>query len=64
MLGLKELITKCPPLAVLQLRDLIERTFPLASDEDRTVRKVFGGFVETLLPLCPKVRTAGCEMVW
>jgi len=54
ILGLKELLGKHPSLAVLSLRDLIEKTFPLANDEDRTVRRTLALFVDSLLPLCPR----------
>ena len=54
VLGLKELLVKHPSLAVLSLRDLIEKTFPLANDEDRSVRRTVSTFVEALLPLCPR----------
>ena len=54
-MGLKELLSTYPALAVLQLRNLLEKTLPVAIDEDRDVRRAFAGFMNALLPLCNRV---------
>jgi len=52
VLGLKELMTKYPPLAMLRLNDFLERVLPMATDDDRMVRKTLASFFQQLMSLC------------
>ena len=49
-------MTKYPPLAMLRLNDFLERVLPMATDDDRMVRKTLASFFQQLMSLCDPVK--------